>query len=128
MSLVHIVLCFVVRHGPTSFSSSLSLITPSHPSWSICHLPPPAVVMVAFRSNFPTFHLLSLLLGSWRPALFLLLVVVDQVGGLRVVVQKLLDEVHVGQKHPPAAVPLQAELVQRVTVGGGAGRVRQYTT
>lgn len=32
----------------------------------------------------------------------------------RVVAQKLFDQVDVGQHHPPAAVPLQLELVQRV--------------
>lgn len=32
--------------------------------------------------------------------------------GQRVVVEQLRDEVHVRQKHPPAAVPLQPHLVQ----------------
>ena len=33
---------------------------------------------------------------------------------LFVVVEQLLDEIDMRQKHPPAAVPLEAELVERV--------------
>jgi len=40
-------------------------------------------------------------------------------GLIPVVVQKLLDEVHVGQQHAAAAVALQPQLLQRVTEQNG---------
>ena len=40
-------------------------------------------------------------------------------GLVPVVVQKLLDEVHVGQQHAAAAVALQAQLLQRITAQKG---------
>jgi len=39
-------------------------------------------------------------------------------GAFRVVVQELLNQIDVRQKHPAAAVPLQTEFVQRVPGGG----------
>ena len=42
---------------------------------------------------------------------------------LRVVIHELLDEVHVRQQHPPAAVPLEAEHVQRVPLRVGGREV-----
>ena len=39
-------------------------------------------------------------------------------GTFRVVIEQLLNQIDVRQHHPPAAIPLQAEFVQRVTANG----------
>jgi len=44
---------------------------------------------------------------------------------VRIVAQQPLAQIHVRQDHPPAAVPLQAQLVQRISLGHAIGQVRQ---